>query len=1217
MFKQKSDLFNAFCEVKALLERRSGCKLLNLQSDNGGEYCSTQMELYLTENGITHRLSVPTTPQQNGVDERKNRTLVEMARCMIIQSKDPISFWAEAISTANHIRNRCPSRSLNGKSPFEFWFGRKPRIGYFRTFGIKGFVLNKRPEKGRFNPRGIPCTFVGYSEVSKGFRVVLDWERHVSVTRGLKCVDNFEETETVGEFLTAETLTDCTHHDDPQDEDKLQNGIDIPVTMNGQMSVGLPAGPVTVPHEEAQRDPQVRCRGRPRLIRTRKRGRPRKQYHFRETSAECPSDETKEEPVECMEENKTVERNVEAVAIAEIPVAEAMESPDAREWYDAIKMEILSLIENNSWFIVERPSDRQIVGSRLVLCNKFKSDWSLERRKARLVAKGYTQQRGTDFKETFAPVCSYTIKLFSLLTRTDNQKQEKAVNTIMKFNSCYHRSSMFKQKSDLFNAFCEVKALLERRSGCKLLNLQSDNGGEYCSTQMELYLTENGITHRLSVPTTPQQNGVDERKNRTLVEMARCMIIQSKDPISFWAEAISTANHIRNRCPSRSLNGKSPFEFWFGRKPRIGYFRTFGIKGFVLNKRPEKGRFNPRGIPCTFVGYSEVSKGFRVVLDWERHVSVTRGLKCVDNFEETETVGEFLTAETLTDCTHHDDPQDEDKLQNGIDIPVTMNGQMSVGLPAGPVTVPHEEAQRDPQVRCRGRPRLIRTRKRGRPRKQYHFRETSAECPSDETKEEPVECMEENKTVERNVEAVAIAEIPVAEAMESPDAREWYDAIKMEILSLIENNSWFIVERPSDRQIVGSRLVLCNKFKSDWSLERRKARLVAKGYTQQRGTDFKETFAPVVRLNSIRTLMALTVEKGLTVHQLDVATAFLNGDLEEEIFMQLPDLLEKTLEEIQLRKLKYPVCKLRKAIYGLKQAGRQWYKKLDEKLRYLGMKPLESDPCLYSVPGTDGALKLVAIYVDDTFVLSNDIKWVKDVKTELAKTFKVRDLGPISYGLAIQFKQDEKKGTTSMSQRLYVLNLLKRFGMQNCKPATTPLAPNLKLSHLLLARKKCSGKPPKAYADADWGACPIDRRSYTGFLFKYGDAAVSWEARKQRTVALSSTEAEYMSLAEAVKETLWMRAFLREIDESLVDAIDVYNDNFGAQELARNSVFHATTKHIDIKYHFLREALSRGFVNVIYLPTEQMPADILTKGLYSPKHNLCAEQLGLKATQET
>ncbi|KFD44845.1 hypothetical protein M513_14278, partial [Trichuris suis] len=108
-----------------------------------------------------------------------------------------------------------------------------------------------------------------------------------------------------------------------------------------------------------------------------------------------------------------------------------------------------------------------------------------------------------------------------------------------------------------------------------------------------------------------------------------------------------------------------------------------------------------------------------------------------------------------------------------------------------------------------------------------------------------------------------------------------------------------------------------------------------------------------------------------------------------------------------------------------------------------------------------------------------------------------------------------------------------------------------------------------------------------------------------------------MSLAEAVKETLWMRAFLREIDESLVDAIDVYNDNFGAQELARNSVFHATTKHIDIKYHFLREALSRGFVNVIYLPTEQMPADILTKGLYSPKHNLCAEQLGLKATQET
>uniref|UniRef100_A0A5S6QKH9 Reverse transcriptase Ty1/copia-type domain-containing protein n=1 Tax=Trichuris muris TaxID=70415 RepID=A0A5S6QKH9_TRIMR len=537
--------------------------------------------------------------------------------------------------------------------------------------------------------------------------------------------------------------------------------------------------------------------------------------------------------------------------------------------------------------------------------------------------------------------------------------------------------------------------------------------------------------------------------------------------------------------------------------------------------------------------------------------------------------------------------------------------------------------------------------------------------------------------------------------MESPDAREWYDAIKMEILSLVENKSWFIVERPSDRQIVGSRLVLCNKFKSDGNLERRKARLVAKGYTQQRGTDFKETFAPVVRLNSIRTLMALAVEKGLTVHQLDIATAFLNGDLEEEIFMQPPDLLEKVLEEIvqenvmpsqilstarewllQLRKLNYPVCKLKKAIYGLKQAGRQWYKKLDEKLRELGMKPLESDSCVYSVPGTGGLLKLVAIYVDDTCVLSNDIEWIKGVKTELANTFKVRNLGPISYGLGIQFKQNEKKGTISMCQRSYVLNLLKRFGMQNCKPATTPLAPNLKLTKPLTVSKeemlrfpyqtligslmylavatrpdiayavsslsqfntnyaeehwkaakrillylkgtsnfglvyRRSGKPPRGYADADWGACPIGRRSYTGFLFKYGDAAVSWEARKQRTVALSSTEAEYMSLTEAVKETLWLRTFLREIDELLVDTIDVYNDNFGAQELARNSVFHARTKHIDTRYHFIRETLSRGFVNVIYLPTEQMPADILTKGLYSPKHNLCAEQLGLKDTQET
>uniref|UniRef100_A0A5S6QJJ9 Reverse transcriptase Ty1/copia-type domain-containing protein n=1 Tax=Trichuris muris TaxID=70415 RepID=A0A5S6QJJ9_TRIMR len=535
--------------------------------------------------------------------------------------------------------------------------------------------------------------------------------------------------------------------------------------------------------------------------------------------------------------------------------------------------------------------------------------------------------------------------------------------------------------------------------------------------------------------------------------------------------------------------------------------------------------------------------------------------------------------------------------------------------------------------------------------------------------------------------------------MQSLDASEWLDAIKVEIVSLIENKSWSIIEKPLDKTIIGSRLILCNKYKSDGSLERRKARLVAKGYSQQCGIDYKETFAPVARFSSIRTLMALTAERDLKVHQLDISTAFLNGDLEENVFMQVPDFLEVILERIfqertesheilstshnwlnQLRQSKFPVCKLNKAIYGLKQAGRQWYRKLDDKLRSFGMKPLDADPCVYMVPEENGILKLLVVYVDDTFLLSNDLTWIRTIKTELAKQFKLRDLERINYALGIKFTQNEKEGTITMTQRPYVMELLKRFGMLDCKPAPTPMTPSGKLAKPIKVNEKemanfpyqmlvgsmmylavatrpdiayavsflsqfntCytvehwkaakrvlrylkgtmdlgllfhrTGEPILGYADADWGACVVDRKSYTGFVFKFGGAAISWEAKKQRTVALSSTEAEYMGLTEAAKEAIHLRHFLKEIDGSFTSAIDVYNDNVGAQQLVKNPVLHARTKHIDIRHHFVREACTDGYVNVKYMQTEHMPADVLTKGLNAPKHFYCLTQLGVKAIQ--
>uniref|UniRef100_A0A5S6QSI6 Reverse transcriptase Ty1/copia-type domain-containing protein n=1 Tax=Trichuris muris TaxID=70415 RepID=A0A5S6QSI6_TRIMR len=591
-------------------------------------------------------------------------------------------------------------------------------------------------------------------------------------------------------------------------------------------------------------------------------------------------------------------------------------------------------------------------------------------------------------------------------------------------------------------------------------------------------------------------------------------------------------------------------------------------------------------------------------------------------------------------------------------------------------------------LQMRIRPRIIRNGKRGRPRKCYQ--------PAGQSTEHSVT----DHIVDTDSEIANIAEIPIEEAMQSHNASEWFDAIKAEILSLIENKSWSIAEKPTDQTIIGSRLILSNKYKSNGCLERRKATLVAKGYSQRCGIDYKETFAPVTRFSSIRTLMALAVERDLKVHQLDITTAFLNGDL-EDVFMQIPDFLEVVLESIlqertephellntthdwlnQLKRSKYPVCKLKKAIYALKQAGRQWYRKLDHKLRSFGMKPLNADPCIYMVPERNGILKLLVVYVDDTFLLSNDPTWIRTITAELAKQFKLRDLGRINYALGVEFTQNEKEGTITMTQCSYIAELLKRFGMLDCKPAATPMTPTVKLTkpiktneqeilkfpyqglvgsmmYLAVATRPDiayavsslsqsnnnytaehwraaktvlrylkgtmdlglmfhrTGEPICGYADADWEASVVDRKSYTRFVFKLGGAAISWEAKNQCTVALSSTEAEYMGLTEAAKEATHLRHFLEEIDRSSTSAINVYNDNVGAQQLVKNPVFHVRTKHIDIRHHFIREACTNGYVNIKYMQTVQMPADVLTKRLSAPKHFYCLTQLGMKTITGT
>ena len=382
------------------------------------------------------------------------------------------------------------------------------------------------------------------------------------------------------------------------------------------------------------------------------------------------------------------------------------------------------------------------------------------------------------------------------------------------------------------------------------------------------------------------------------------------------------------------------------------------------------------------------------------------------------------------------------------------------------------------------------------------------------------------------------------------------------------------------------------------------------------------------------------------------------------------EVTSKMLEEIQKGN---KVCLMKKALYGLKQAGRQWHKRLSEELREIGLKSLSTDMWVYI--GKWGVkMMIVAIYVDDMLIISSDLGWVSEVKRKLSTQFELKDLGPVKYCLGMEFHQ--KDGFMKISQSGYVEDVLKRFGMENSKPVSTPMDPGScfietdetstreieeypfreligslmylavgtrpdiafsvnflsqfnncnRKQHWFAAKRilrylrgttklgityKKSSSKLEGFVDADWAACTHDRRSYTGFVFTLANGAVTWEVKKQRTVALSTTEAEYMGLTEAAKEAMYLHRFLKQVEVGNQEVIQIYNDNQGAQKMAKNPVFHSRTKHIDIRHHFIREMLERGSISLCYQQSAEMIADVLAKSLSGPKHRKCIANFGM------
>ncbi|CAH9074985.1 unnamed protein product [Cuscuta europaea] len=491
----------------------------------------------------------------------------------------------------------------------------------------------------------------------------------------------------------------------------------------------------------------------------------------------------------------------------------------------------------------------------------------------------------------------------------------------------------------------------------------------------------------------------------------------------------------------------------------------------------------------------------------------------------------------------------------------------------------------------------------------------------------------------------------------------WRDAMNSEIQALEANRTWTMVRLPPGKRALGCRWVYKIKYNSDGTIERLKARLVIFGNRQVAGLDYNETFAPVAKMVTVRAFLARAASKNWELHQMDVHNAFLHGDLHEEVYMMTPPGFHHADSTL--------VCRLHKSLYGLKQAPRCWFAKLVTALKRYGFLQSYADYKLFTRTRDQEQLN-VLIYVDDLLISGNSSTSVAQFKEYLSTCFHMKDLCPLKYFLGIEVAQSTTG--LFLTQRKYTLDILTETGLLGAKPATSPIEQNHKLSqasgslltdpepyrrllghliYLAVTRpdlaysvhilsqfmhqprqdhweaalrvvRYLKGSPGQGillrsdsnlhlqgWCDSDWAACPLTRRSLSGWVVFLGHSPISWNTKKQHTVSRSSAEAEYRSMAAATCELKWLKALLLSLGVNHSRAIPLFCDSQSAIHLAKNPVFHERTKHIEVDCHFVRDAIQDGVISPSYVPTTYQLADIFTKALGKTQFHFLLRKLGI------
>jgi hypothetical protein len=788
--------------------------------------------------------------------------------------------------------------------------------------------------------------------------------------------------------------------------------------------------------------------------------------------------------------------------------------------------------------------------------------------------------------------------------------------------------------------------------------LRFDRGREFVNNDLATWLMAQGIEIQTTAGYSPAQNGAAERLNRTLVELARAMLLARDIPLFLWEYAIRHAAYLRERAETRAKPDTTPYMEWNGIKPDVSHLREFGTPVFILQQgQKEPPKLQPRSKQMLFMGYEEGSKSVFYYNPETRHVLTSRNFKFLSNLPAHPSPPEPIYLPSPA-CTREGESGDGSK--DTLDTLQPTESQINPlkrqheNLPPTDQSISTKTENEPPQRKLRTKAPI-------------NYQHLNDPFPDEE---------EDNETYFTSADLIYQATLgtddpkTVQDAKSLDDWPEWEKAIKAELKQLEEFRTWTLVECPKGAIPLPNKWVFRKKYNRQGVLLKHKARLVVKGYAQRPGFDYTDTFSPVVRLETIRAILAIVPSKQLKVQQMDVKGAYLNGILKEDVYMRQPEGFGDGTNR---------VCWLQKTLYGLKQSGREWNKELDQRLKDKGFVNLLSDPCAYI--RRDGDLQIITVWVDDLLLFALSTAAMEKLKEELNELFDLTDLGEPSkiVGIEISIADD----AVTISQPQYVDSLLRKYKMEDANPVSTPLDPNGKLEPNKEQRKPnrsndyasligslqflaIATRPDIAYAvnrlaaytanpdlqhygaakrilrylkgtkthgityrahttrhvgpmdsnlvygfaDASYASME-DRKSVSGYVFISNGGAITWGSKKQTTIALSSTEAEYVALSEAAREAMWLRHLYGELGFIQKEPILLLGDNDGSIAMAKNPEFHKRTKHVDIRWHWVRELYNDGLIEILDCRDPQQTADILTKQIPRIKFVQHVRELGM------